>query len=337
VRMLGDPTDPGSGEFAWLLFCRTMLGLFEAGHWPCALITARNILSDSDRPMGNSILQSGASLGAVLTPLVIQAFREFGAPWQMPFVVIGAIGIFWVPLWRRLIGPSDLQARTPAVFQTSRPVSPVRLAAQFLCLIVIVVTISMAWQFQRAWLPKYLKEHHEYSEATANYFTSGYYIVADVGCLFFGAVVSVLTRRQVPVRFARLVSFGMCAALMALSALVPAMERGPLLLATIVAAGAGALGAHPQYYALAQELPARHMGFLSGVLSAASWVAVGQMQDIMGDHIERMNAIDPARSYNFPLTVIGFAPLAGLLAMGAWVVLTRRIGRGPNSAEPNHA
>ncbi len=331
TQMLGNPGDAGSGEFTWLLICRTMLGLFEAGHWPCALITARNILSEDDRPLGNSILQSGASLGAVLTPLIIQAFRGFGAPWQMPFVVIGAIGILWVPLWTRLIGPHDIRPRIPSVDVASKPSIPLpRVFAQFLTLIVVVITISMAWQFQRAWLPKYLKEHHDYSEATANYFTSGYYIVADVGCLFFGGVVSVLTWWRLHVRVARLVVFGMCAALMALAAVVPTMDRGPWLLVAIALAGAGALGAHPQYYALAQELPTRHMGLLSGVLSAASWVAVGIMQSTMGGYIDRMNAIDPAHAYDLPLTITGFAPLVGFAAMAAWVALAR----GGSSSSP---
>ena len=52
------------------------------------------------------------------------------------------------------------------------------------------------------------------------------------------------------------------------------------------AVGAGALGAQPQYYVLAQELPARHMGMLSGVLSASSWVVVGYMQGEMGNYFK---------------------------------------------------
>ena len=40
---------PGTGVFRWLLLCRTALGLFEAGHWPCALLTVRAILAARDR------------------------------------------------------------------------------------------------------------------------------------------------------------------------------------------------------------------------------------------------------------------------------------------------
>lgn len=315
---LGDPSAPGLGEFRWLFGCRTLLGFFEAGHWPCALLTARNILADTDRPLGNSILQSGASLGAVLTPLVIQAMRAAGFPWQTPFFVIGFVGLLWVPLWLWLVRRGDVRYRPPEVRADGPRARPLDLAVQLVVLVVIVITISLAWQFQRAWLPKYLKEHHGYSEATANYFTAGYYLVADVGCLFFGAVVSVLTRYRTPVRTARLISFAGCAALVSLSALVPRLEPGPLLFLALLAVGAGALGAHPQYYALAQELPARHMGILSGVLAATSWVAVGYMQGEMGDYIKR------EQSYDLPLVVTGLAPLAGLVSLALWVALTKR-------------
>ena len=47
-------------HFEGLLVCRTLLGLFEAGHWPCALKTIQRIMEPKDRAMGNGLLQSGA-------------------------------------------------------------------------------------------------------------------------------------------------------------------------------------------------------------------------------------------------------------------------------------
>jgi len=317
LEMFASPENPGSGEFRWLFLCRTVLGFFEAGHWPCALLTARNVLSAEQRPLGNSILQSGASLGALLTPLVIQAIRATGAPWQAPFLIIGAIGMLWVPMWFALVRRNDLPYVRVEKAKDAPPIHVGRVIFQLVVLVTIVVTISLAWQFQRAWLPKYLKEFHHYSESTANYFTSGYYIVADLGCLFFGGVVSVLTWRNIHVRWARLVSFTLCTALIALSAIVPFLDRGPILLICLVAVGAGALGAHPQYYALVQDLPSRHMGILSGLLAATSWFAVGYMQGAMGDYIKE------SKSYDLPLVVTGLAPVAGLIAMGAWAAFGR--------------
>src|SRR5262249_28441997 len=116
----------------------------------------------------------------------------------------------------------------------------------------------------------------------------------------------------VPVHWARLVSLTGCAGLVALSVVIPSMERGPLLLVALVLVGAGSLGAHPQYYALVQELPPRHMGVLSGLLAATSWVVVGRMQGTIGDYIKRTG------SYDLPLIATGLAPLAGLAGLEAW-------------------
>jgi ACS family hexuronate transporter-like MFS transporter len=97
-------------DFKELLACRTSLGFFEAGHWPCALKTTRLLLSPQDRTMGNSVLQSGASVGAIITPLVMRAMMT-NAPgsWRLPFQVIGAVGIVWVVMWLLSVRPRELR------------------------------------------------------------------------------------------------------------------------------------------------------------------------------------------------------------------------------------
>ena len=58
-------------NYEQFLLCRVALGFFEAGHWPCAMKTVQLVLPRKDRGMGNSVLQSGASIGAVLTPIIM--------------------------------------------------------------------------------------------------------------------------------------------------------------------------------------------------------------------------------------------------------------------------
>jgi ACS family hexuronate transporter-like MFS transporter len=133
--------------FVGLMLCRSLLGLAEAGNWPCALRTTQHILPPSKRGLGNGILQSGAALGAILTPLLIAwlvlegnpaehaewvagavghaAGGQTGAPfpgllhvvavpayhpgaWRYPFLVIGAIGVAWALLWLLLVRRDDL-------------------------------------------------------------------------------------------------------------------------------------------------------------------------------------------------------------------------------------
>jgi ACS family hexuronate transporter-like MFS transporter len=100
--------------FAMLLVCRFLLGLAESGHWPCALRTTQRILPPSERAMGNSILQSGAAIGAVLTPLVVFVlYREHVAgSWRYPFMVIGVLGLFWVSGWLASTRRQDLAIDT---------------------------------------------------------------------------------------------------------------------------------------------------------------------------------------------------------------------------------
>jgi ACS family hexuronate transporter-like MFS transporter len=135
-------------SFVGLLLCRSLLGLAESGNWPCALRTTQHLLTPGQRSMGNSILQSGAAIGAVLTPLIflwlvldddpakhavwiagavgrlagagqtgaslVTALPATPAPiyhpgaWRYPFMVIGALGVTWVLLWLLLVRRSDL-------------------------------------------------------------------------------------------------------------------------------------------------------------------------------------------------------------------------------------
>src|SRR5207248_1439639 len=99
-----------------LLACRTLLGLFESGHWPCALKTTQRLLPPGERALGNSILQSGASVGAVATPLILAALLtpEVGS-WRFAFQAIGVAGAVWAVLWLPAVRGSDLAPHRDAV------------------------------------------------------------------------------------------------------------------------------------------------------------------------------------------------------------------------------
>jgi ACS family hexuronate transporter-like MFS transporter len=95
--------------FAMLLACRFLLGLAEAGNWPCALKATQQILPPAERTFGNSILQSGAAFGAVITPMILLALFNWTGNWRVPFMVIGAVGTLWVAFWLSAVRPTDLR------------------------------------------------------------------------------------------------------------------------------------------------------------------------------------------------------------------------------------
>ncbi|MBN9518674.1 MFS transporter [bacterium] len=303
--------EPGAGTFRWLVVCRTLLGLFEAGHWPCALIAARRVLSPADRPLGNGILQSGASLGAILVPLYVLLVRHLGGGWEMVFWSIGVGGLVWVPLWLALVPPGALvedPASTPDA-PAAAPLPPGAFARRLVVLSLVVSCLTVSWQFLRAWLVLFLRDFHGYSEDAAAVITSGYFISADVGCILVGFLVMRLVKAGVGLHAARVWAFALFTGLTAAAAAVPLLGSGPAMVAALLIAGAGILGLHPLYYAFSQELPARRMGVFSGGLAAGGWVVSAVNQKTVGE------VIKATHSYDVGLVIAGLAPLLGLVAL----------------------
>jgi ACS family hexuronate transporter-like MFS transporter len=324
TRLLESPGDEsGTGTFRWLLICRTVLGLFEAGHWPCALITARQILTAAERPFGNGLLQSGASAGAVLTPLYVLLVRSLGGGWEVVFWTIGLTGLLWVPLWFALVRRGDLDKPTPPAADGTPGPRGWAFVRQLVVLGVIVTCLGVSWQFIRAWLPKYLKEYHQYSPGASAWSVAGYYIAADVGCIIAGFVVTWLAGRGRGVHASRVLVYTGWAGLTALAVLVPFVGGNPwVLVPLLMLVGAGILGLHPVYYALAQELPARRMGVLSGGLAALTWFTVGTVQGQIGAHIKATGDYTPG------FVLAGLAPLLGLIVLLILWKPEKAMGRG---------
>src|SRR5262249_25771426 len=256
--LLEGPDDaPGTAVYLWLRVCRTVLGLFEAGHWPCALITARQILTAAERPFGNGLLQSGASAGAVLTPLYVRLVRFLGGGWEVVFWTVGLVGLLWVPLWFALVRRGDLDRPTPPAADGTAGPTGWAFVSRLVVLGVVVTCLGVSWQFIRAWLPKYLKEYHGYSPDASAWAVAGYFVAADLGCILAGFLVKWLAARGRGVHAGRVLIYVIWAGLTALAVLVPAVGGNPwLLVPLLMLVGAGILGLHPVYYALAQELPA---------------------------------------------------------------------------------
>jgi MFS family permease len=337
VGMLGSQTDgplqaacclyPGKtqvGEQAYLGFmlCRIALGFFEAGHWPCALVTTRIILSRGDRTLGNGILQSGAAFGSILTPFVVlpMVTDDLGG-WRPPFATIGCIGMLWVVPWLFVVRPGDLDrsAAGDAAADADDPaptISRTDLWRMVGVLVIVVITINLTWQYFSNWLPKYLQESHGYSRTEAGTFTSAYYISAEIGCLGAGILVKWLVTRGWDVHPAKLVTFTGCAGLTLLAVAVAFLPTGPILLIVLLIVAAGTLGFYPNYYSFTQELTRTHQGKVSGSLGTIAWIGSAIMQWLVG------RSIDETKSYATGIVIAGVVPLFACAAL--WLLWPRR-------------
>lgn len=308
-------------SYEGLAVCRVMLGFFEAGHWPCAVKTTQRLLDPADRSLGNSVLQSGTSIGAIITPLVMRAIMtdEIGS-WRLAFQVVGVAGMVWVLAWFLMVKGGDLRPVPPKPGGAS--IWSVLSSRRMIALLMIVACINTGWQLLRAWLPKFLQEGRGYSEATALYFNSAFFIATDVGCLGAGALAWWLCRRGFTVHKSRALVFLVCAILSGLTVLAAILPQGMALLATLLVVGAGALGVFPIYHALTQDLSPDHQGKVSGAGGVAAF-ALSPAHAVFGRLIDQSGSFD-----------LGIA-LAGCLPLVAFVVLWwmwERPGEGPGSA-----
>lgn len=301
-----------------LLLCRVLLGFFEAAHWPCGIRTTRALLDARERSLGNGVLQSGTSLGAIITPLIMRGLMtaEVGS-WRIAFQVVGAAGVVWLVLWFVLLRNADLGRPSPRRTEAADASDPglwrIIFSRRMLVIFVVIASINTTWQILRAWLPKILQEGRLYSESDALYFTSAWYAATDVGCLGAGALAVWLGWRRLSVHAARLVVFAGCGVLCAACALTPFLPKGWALLAVLLVAGAGALGVFPIYHAFTQDLSARHQGKITGLAGVVAWIAPAQAQKFFG------TLADATHSFNLGLVLAAFLPLLAVFPLWlAW-------------------
>jgi ACS family hexuronate transporter-like MFS transporter len=301
-----------------LLLIRSVLGLAEAGNWPCALRTTQRILRPEDRTMGNGVLQSGAAFGAILIPGVVALLVGGPGTWRLPFFFVGAVGVVWVFLWLGSVRAADLAldhrggAASPGAAQAERHGTLLAIYAdpRFAVLVVTTVAINQTWHFLRVWLPMCLQEQYRYSEQSVFWFTTAYYVAAGVGSLASGAITLRLGRGRLGVHRSRVVMYAVFTLVTALTLVAAQLrEPGPLLLGLLLLVGFGALGLYPVYYSLSQELTVRHQGKVTGVLGFSTWVASALMHPLVGRWLDRTH------DWRAVLGLAGVFPVAGLLAL----------------------
>jgi len=316
-----------SHGFGALLTCRMMLGFFEAGHWPCAVKTTFALLNERERTMGNSVLQSGASIGAVITPQILRMLMtDQAGSWRTPFIAVGAAGLLWVAVWLVMLRPRDVD-RAPAVAAKIDAPGLIEILCgrRFWAVALLIVGAQIAWHIYRVWLMKFLVTGRGYGESDALNFNSLYFIATDVGCIIAGLIsLRLIRRRGVSAHDARRAVYAGACALTSLSVLIPWLGQGWALLGTLLLIGAGALALFPCYYSFVQELSATHVGRLTGLLSMWVWAVTSPMQHFFGA------LADQTKSYDLGLVIAGLAPWIGVASM-------RFLWRNGASASPEGA
>jgi MFS transporter, ACS family, hexuronate transporter len=105
-------------SFFGLLTCRTVLGAAEAAGIPAAGKANATYLEPHELALGTAFNQVGISLGSIAAPLLVAAIApRYG--WRSTFIVCGALGLLWLPLWK--ITSKSVPARKSLEGPTASP------------------------------------------------------------------------------------------------------------------------------------------------------------------------------------------------------------------------
>jgi ACS family hexuronate transporter-like MFS transporter len=308
-----------AGSFWMLLTCRFMLGLFEAGNWPCALRTTRTVLKPEERSFGNSLFGSGTALGAVFTPMLVLVILKWAEAngvsdsWRLPFRMIGCLGLVWIALWFLtvpgwMVNPTEATGAA-APQQGATNFADVFRDRRFWVLITITIAVNITWHGYRVWLPSYLQEQRGYSLEDMSKFTTVYYLVADIGTWSAGLLTLWLCNRGMRLHSARVLMFAFCALLALGTVAVPFLPDGTALQAGLLMVAFGALGLFPTYFAFSQELSSKHQGKVTGTLGASAHLSLAATYPLEG-WICKITG-----SYEWVLGGIGVFPMLALVVI----------------------
>lgn len=171
---------------------RFCLGLGEPGLWVAAPKAVGEVLDKPRRSLAVGIYTAGATLGAIIAIPVILAITT-RLPWRSIFLLDGAIGLLWVPLWlwRYQDEPRNASAK-------SSDTSVIRdvIAQPWMWQLLVARGITdPVWYFYLFWFPKYLLSERHLSSAQLAHFGWLVYLAGGLGTIFGGLLSSIFIRR----------------------------------------------------------------------------------------------------------------------------------------------
>lgn len=295
--------------------CRVLLGLGEAGNWPAAAKMVGEWFPSRERALASGIFNSGASIGAILSPLLI-VWMVNSLGWKSAFVLMGGLGLVWAVAWWLVYrNPS----RSAAAQKAPRVPAGQLLRTRF----VAVFTLSKffmdpVWYFIAFWFPSFLSSVHgvKFTLQDMGWKAMIPFIAAAIGNVAGGAVTGAFIRSGIEVSRARKTGAAIFALLML--AMIPAIFTSHVALAiTLVALTAfGYAGYTANTLAFPPEVfPSNAVASVWGLASVGSGLGGMLFSYLSGYLVERVGYMPAFIGYGiFPLIAValvlfGLGPL----------------------------
>jgi ACS family hexuronate transporter-like MFS transporter len=216
---------------------RFCLGLGEPGLWVAAPKAVGEVFPKRQRGLAIGIYTMGATVGAVIAIPTIAAVTS-RLPWKSIFLIDGAAGLLWLPLWFVFFRSRGKEAEVPASSTDGGAVvREVLSRGKTWRLLIARGLTDPVWYFYLFWFPKYLLSARHLSMAQLARVGWIVYLAAGIGTLLGGLLSGWFIRRGMDAAFAYRRAM-LCSAILVpispLAALVPGTLLA-IMIASIVA------------------------------------------------------------------------------------------------------
>jgi ACS family hexuronate transporter-like MFS transporter len=152
-------------SFRGLMACRMALGFGESSGFPLLGKATVTYLTPAEMGLAGGFGAISLTLGSVGAPLIVAALAPlFG--WRAVFVVCGALGLLWVPLW--LVTATRIPPRAGAGAPSRAPARQVLGDRRLWAVALAYCTVYTVYALWANWTTIYLVQERHLTEAEAN-------------------------------------------------------------------------------------------------------------------------------------------------------------------------
>lgn len=298
----------GFGTFA---IARAALGFGEGATFPGGMRTVIQSLPRNEQARGIGIAYSGASAGALLTPLIVTPVA-LAWGWRAAFLFTGVIGILWLLMW-------SIVSRRPELARPSGSGAARRHGLSFrdrrvwgfILINGLGMTPAIFVLYQAA---NYLHQAHGLSQGRIGALLWIPAVGWEIGNLFFGWLVDRLTMAGLTRPAAVRRAMGAAAALALVLAATPWIQPvGFVLTALAMGMFLSSGMAIPSLAYASYSFPARDAGFVAGLASAALGAQSTLIMPVFGRLFD-------LKRYDVAFVLAAAMPILGYIL---WLRLTR--------------
>lgn len=201
---------------------RGFLGITESGNFPGAIKTVAEWFPKKERALATGIFNSGANIGAIVTPLTIPLIID-NWHWQWAFIITGLLGFVWIIFWflfyeiprkHKKVSAEELayiesdKDEAQDLADDSPKLSWWKLLSykQTWAFAIGKLLTDPIWWFYLFWLPDFFESVYHIKLTAASWPVAVVYVISTVGSIGGGWLPMYLIRKGWPVYRARKVS-----------------------------------------------------------------------------------------------------------------------------------